>query len=801
MKRNKTNPLADSKNVIIGSNYRISILTSRLIRLEYKENGLFIDEASQTVWNRNFPSCEYEVKESDDELMITTSHLRLSYDKKAFSANGLSIQVLGNVSIYHSLWHYGETGENLHGTARTLDEVNGSCTLEDGVLSRNGFAILDDSKALLLTEDNWVKPREQDGQDLYFFGYGHDYKECLKDFYYLCGNTPLLPRYAMGNWWSRYYRYTEETYKELILRFEKEDIPFSVAVIDMDWHLVDIPEEYGSGWTGFTWNRDLFPNPEEFLSWLHDKNYRVTLNIHPADGVRAYEEMYPEMARALGMNPDKKEPILMDVTNQEFLKAYFEYAHHPNEERGVDFWWIDWQQGTHSKIEGLDPLWMLNHFYFLDNAREGKRPLTFSRYAGPGSHRYPVGFSGDSIITWESLAFQPYFTATASNIGYSWWSHDIGGHMMGVKDDELAGRWLQFGVFSPIMRLHSSNSEFNGKEPWRYMPEICEMMKTFLRLRHKMVPYLYSMNYRTHAEQLPMIEPMYYDYPEDREAYQVPNQYYFGSECIVAPITEKREERSGLGKTKVWLPEGRYYDYFTGMIYDGNRVMNCYRDIHSIPMFLKEGAIVPMMDSKQPVENNPECFKIAVFPGKSNSFLLYEDDNMTGAYEKQEWVKTKFTLKENEDSTVFQIEKAKGMLELIPDKRTYEITFLGSKEEKYNIYIDGKHLDHLSPEYSQYVSYTMLKKGMMISLRDIETTSEVEIRFEQTLTNQKQKVEKRCFDLLNMAQMPFLLKDNLYTIITNDQPVSVKIMEMINENAPTVFVEALGEILTASESK
>ena len=100
-------------------------------------------------------------------------------------------------------------------------------------------------------------------------------------------------------------------------------------------------------------------------------------------------------------------------------------------------------------MEGLDPLWMLNHFHFLDNARDGKRPMTFSRYAGPGSHRYPVGFSGDTVVTWESLQFQPYFTSTASNIGYGWWSHDIGGHMGGYKDDELEGRWVSAGrIFS-----------------------------------------------------------------------------------------------------------------------------------------------------------------------------------------------------------------------------------------------------------------------------------------------------------------------------------------------------------------
>ena len=148
------------------------------------------------------------------------------------------------------------------------------------------------------------------------------------------------------------------------------------------------------------------------------------------------------------------------------------------EDEGVDFWWLDWQQGTNTKVEGLDPLWMLNHYHFLDSAREGKRPMTFSRYAGVGSHRYPVGFSGDTVISWESLAFQPYFTNTASNIGYGWWSHDIGGHMQGTRDDELEARWYQYGVFAPINRLHSTQNEYIVKEPWRFRKEVCETMKS-----------------------------------------------------------------------------------------------------------------------------------------------------------------------------------------------------------------------------------------------------------------------------------------------------------------------------------
>lgn len=261
--------------------------------------------------------------------------------------------------------------------------------------------------------------------DVYFFGYGHDYLHCLKDFYHLCGRTPLLPRYALGNWWSRYYRYSEEEYKALMERFELERIPFSVAVIDMDWHLVDIDPQYGSGWTGYTCNRELFPEPQRFLAWLHEKGLRVTLNVHPADGVRAFEDPYLTIAAEMGMDPEKGDAVEFDITDPNFLRAYFKFLHHPLEDEGVDFWWIDWQQGGVTKVPGLDPLWMLNHYHYLDSGKRGNRQITFSRYAGLGSHRYPVGFSGDTIVTWESLDFQPYFTANAANVGYGWWSHDI----------------------------------------------------------------------------------------------------------------------------------------------------------------------------------------------------------------------------------------------------------------------------------------------------------------------------------------------------------------------------------------
>ena len=228
-----------------------------------------------------------------------------------------------------------------------------------------------------------------------------------------------------------------------------------------------------------------------------------------------------------------------------------------------------------------------------------RRPLTFSRYAGVGSHRYPIGFSGDTVITWASLDFQPYFTATASNVGYGWWSHDVGGHFFGYKDDELTVRWTQFGVFAPITRLHSSDGPFNTREPWRYGERARRVMTSFLRLRHRLVPYLYTMNRRAHVDGEPLVQPMYYEHPHDADAYRVRNQYLFGDRLLVAPITTPADRATGLGAVRAWLPPGRWTDVFTGVTYRGGTTILLHRDLDTIPVLAPAGAILPLAADAQ----------------------------------------------------------------------------------------------------------------------------------------------------------------------------------------------------------
>jgi alpha-glucosidase (family GH31 glycosyl hydrolase) len=783
----KTHPQCDPGNVVQGKNYRFTVLTPRLIRMEYCHENCFEDHATQAILNRDFPKADFRVIEKEKSLEIITKYFRLRYDKKMFSQSGLSIEMLGNYSNYQNIWRYSDDLNDLRGTARTLDNTSGPIPLEHGLISTSGFSLLNDSGSLTLLENGWVAPRENKETDLYFFGYGKDFLQCLKDFFRLCGKTPMLPRYALGNWWSRYNRYSEQSYRELILRFQKENIPFSVAMLDMDWHLVNVGPGNGSGWTGYTWNRELFPDPPAFLMWLHEQGMKVSLNLHPANGVMPYEDAYGEMAEALGVKDGAK--IDFDVSNPEFLMAYFKYLHHPNEEMGVDFWWIDWQQGTTCRLDGMDPLWMLNHYHYLDQKRKGKRPLILSRYAGVGSHRYPIGFSGDSVICWESLNFQPYFTANASNIGYGWWSHDIGGHMCGVKDDELAVRWVQFGVFSPICRLHSSSGPFNGKEPWHYNAMAEDIIENFLRLRHKLIPYLYTMNYRFAHDDIPLIQPMYYQHPDDYEAYNVPNEYYFGSELIVCPITKPLNPKLGIAQTQTWLPKGEWIDVFTGVHYRGGRVIQSYRTLYQIPVFAKAGAIIPLAKLTKNINatSNPKAMDIFVFAGADNQFTLYEDNDKEGVLQQKAFTDFDFYWGK---TCSLKISAAQGDAEVIMENRNYTVHLCGVEDpSEIEVMQDGEKIVFEKTYYP--ISHTVC-----MNLKDCSTASDIVIRFTDTQMAQN-NIKELCFRLLDQAQIEYNLKNKIYLTICSETDLSRIFGILQTLHIHTDLFGAICEILTA----
>lgn len=639
----------DKSKTILCGKVRISVITDRIIRVERADDGVFEDRASQTVLFRDFANPTFKSDILTDKVVITTKCVCFSVDLES-----LTVYVRDG-----NKWKNALGGGNLKGTARTLDMTLGYFKLDKGILklgngifSTEGVTELDDSASYLLEGTGKVSGRRQGVVDKYVFAFGNDYLGGLKEFYALTGFTPLLPKYALGNWWSRYYAYKQDEYVALMDKFVSKDIPLTVATIDMDWHIVknvpnDVPKLnpfQGAGWTGYTFERSLFPDHKQFFKDLKARGLAVTMNLHPRDGIRYFEEQYPEMARANNVDPTTKKPVDFDFTNLNFVDTYFDLVLHPYEDEGVDFWWIDWQQGTKSKLDGLDPLWLLNHYHTIDAGRNGRTPLILSRYAGVGSHRYPLGFSGDTVVSWQCLKLQPYFTATASNVGYSWWSHDIGGHMFGRGNAELYVRWLQFGVFSPINRLHSSNTGWS-KEPWLYGEKAEKIATEFMKLRHRLLPYLYTANVMTAKEGVPLIAPTYY-YSSSSEAYKAKNQYYFGQEMLVAPVIKKGKD--GKASTEVYLPNGAWTDFFTGEKYEGGRSYSVESPLERIPVFVKSGAIIPLLAERKGNSQTFDELEVRVYSGE-NRFRMYDEKGFVDFELKRTENGFEFSIKPSED--------------------------------------------------------------------------------------------------------------------------------------------------------
>ncbi len=759
--RNKYNPLAKETSIIQGEKYRITVLSTNLIRLEYHESGKFQDNVTTMAINREFPDVEFKHYKKDGLLYLETENLVLTYDEQYPSAYGLQIRVLDSAII----WNYGvESPSNLGGTYRTLDGVDGAIDIGKGLLSKSGYAVIDDSNSAIIDADGWFQAADSNRVDIYFFGHGRNYQAAINDFYNLSGSTPLLPRYVFGNWWSRYHKYDENEYRSLIEKFNKKGVPLSVAVIDMDWHITDVDPKYLTGWTGYTWNKELFPDPARFLQYLHEQGLKTTLNIHPAEGIRPFEVQYNAMCKQLELDPANDEIIEFDFTNPEFVKAYFEQINHPYEEEGVDFWWLDWQQGTVSRMEGLDPLWPLNHYYYLDSVKSpyiqmgnSERGLTFSRYAGLGSHRYPIGFSGDTVVSWDSLRFQPYFTSSASNVGYTWWSHDIGGHFMGVRDDELITRWVQLGVFSPILRLHSNDNPFLSKEPWNYRKEAEEVMTEALLLRQRLIPYLYTMNFVTAYENIALVRPMYYEYPYIERAYQVNNEYYFGKDLIACPITDPIDNKTQVAKFSAWLPEGDYFDFFSGRYYLGDKNINIYRNFAEIPVFAKAGAIIPL-DNAEVLENgsaNPEKLLLKIFTGADGQFKLIEDSFEKVDPQIEDLAVTNIDYSYNAGNNAHINIVPSGDLTAIPENREIVIELVGVKNS--GVYRNGKTLDE--------VTYDEERSCLRINLGKIgREPIDIVITDAKIAKLGRSNFIKNVFNLLNKMQIDYEMKREIFAL-------------------------------------
>lgn len=714
------NPVASQEAVVESGNMRFTVLTPEMIRVEYSPAGKFEDRATFAVINRNTPTPEYKVEGDDEWLQIKTDKLKLKYKKGSVpdlqnpSPENLSITM--DMNGKEVVWYPGlQDDQNLRGTYRTLDRNNGDdyrSKLEQGVISRSGWAVIDDSPAterpdgsrsLAFTPEedgiDWVAQRaDPEAMDLYFMGYGHDYKKALKDFTTIAGKIPLPPDYVFGYWYSKYENYTADDFRDIIRNLKENDINADVMILDMDWHWngEEGVSDGRGGWTGWSWNTKLIPNPDSLLNDIHNANLHIALNLHPADGVAPEEDIYEGMALDLGLDPSKKERIPWQLEDKKFAKAFFKNFVHPFEKQGVDFWWLDWQQYlTSPYVEGLGETFWCNHVFFneMKNNRPDRRPLIFHRWGGLGSHRYQIGFSGDTYINYPTLAFEPYFTATASNVGYGYWGHDLGGHMpdgiQDVNDPELLLRWIQFGVFTPIFRTHATKGTTINRLLWTY--DNRDDMNKAIKLRYAMFPYLYTMARKCYDTGIGICRPLYYEHPEADEAYTNEGEYYFGDDILVAPIVDPSE--NGVSKKTIWFPEGNWWSVAHNKMIEGGKSETLEYALDQIPYFFKEGSvIVNNPASVKSMTERPDNLIVNIVSGTSGETELYEDSGDSNDYDHN-YATTLISHKMDGNKGIYTISPRRGKAERLPDERGYELRIFNTYKPVGNAKVDGKEVE------------------------------------------------------------------------------------------------------------
>lgn len=655
---------ANKDSIFKGDKYRITVLTERLVRLEYNENRMFEDYPTEYIWYRNFPKPEFEVNETEKILNIKTKYFELSYRKeKKFKGSKLSpmrnlkINLLGSDKI----WYYGnpEVRNYKYDVFGNIDTKNKK--LKKSLYSLDGFTTLDDSKSSFILENGVFKKRDNAGIDIYVFLYGNDFYYCLNDYFMLTGYPPLIPRYALGNWWDKDEFYSEFEIGHMVKKFEDNNIPISMFILNK-WQN-DNSFEFS----------EFYKDPKLISNYLHSKNIKLGLSL---EGLKYFKINSVPFNKVKDYLPtDKTGNIPFNVFDGRVIDSYLKILIHPLNNVGVDFYSIE-----NFDENDLERLSILRHYLYYDGLQNNiKRPIISSYNFGVSAHRYPILYAGRTSVSWDTLKKIPSINATATNMGISFWSEDVGGYSGGIEDSELFTRFVQLGVFSPILRLGSESGKYYKREPWKWGLKPKEISTRFLNLRHMLIPYLYTEAYKYYKYGKPLIEPIYYRYPALYDDILYRDEYFFGSTFLISPITSKKEYLINRVIKKIYLPDGIWYDFFNGKQYKGNKKYIAFYKDQEYPVFVKAGAIVPMSLNKSNDTSVPKDMEIHVFPGANNTYSIYEDDGESNKYLEGEYLITNIEFVYTKNNYRLTILPVNGKAGIIPNKRNYKIRFKNTK--------------------------------------------------------------------------------------------------------------------------
>lgn len=751
---NLANCKCKKDSMIIGNKYRISILTERLVRLEYNPKGVFEDRPTQRVIYRNFPKVNYTATQSETLLQVITSYFTLDYVKE-HTFVGSKIAPSTNLKITLNgtdrTWNYNHPEARNYGTITySLDNFRGKLKLDKGLYSTDGFACIDDSDSLVLNEKEMFQNRSDKVLDLYVFMYKKDLGLCLQDYYKLTGYPLMIPRYALGNWWYKDSTYTNQDIYKFIKKFSEEEIPLSVFLLGNKWHKEN---DY------YTFN-DKIIDSFKLKKFLDSKQIKLGLTINPSSNIYQNTETYNAIAPSLSQD----NPLNFLPVNNNKLNLYTSNVINKLINGGVDIFNIDYN----NKGDKLTSSLFNQYHYVTEVTTLNKRSVVLTRNHNVAIHRYGIVVTGKTIVDWETLAILPRYNYSASNMGISYVANAIGGYYKGIEDFELFIRYIQLGVFSPMLILASDDGEYYRREPWRWDISQREIIKKYLNLRNKLIPYLYTEAYLYHTSGSPIIQPLYYEYPKIYDEPLYINQYFFGSQMLVCPITKKKNMIMNRVVQRLFIPNGTWYELESGKKYLGNKYyMSFYRD-EDYPVFCREGSIIVMSLDKN--TDNPVNLEVDIFPGSNGNYTLYEDDGITDSFKNGAAAITEYTYNYSKNTYELIIEP-KAYQGLVPPIRSYKIKFRNTNSASITVSDGVKNIK---------ATASLERNDLIINIPSVASSSKI------IITCTGNELENSTIRLINDdikgiledLEIETILKEKIDKILFGDLPIRKKRIEI-----------------------
>ncbi len=515
-----------------------------------------------------------------------------------------------------------------------------------------------------------------DGEMNYYFIFGPDLKKVISSYTELTGRMQLPPMWSLGYQQSKWSYYPESTVRRIAQTFRDKKIPCDVIYLDI---------QYMNGYRVFTWDKNRFPNPDKMISDLKDEGFKIIPIIDP--GVKA-DSNYFAAKEGLKKNLFVKYPDGKIYEGE----VWPSWAYFPDFtmkaardwwgeklssllDQGVEGFWNDmnepsvWGQAFPDIVQFNDNGFETTHrkihnVYAMEEAKAtfdayqkfspNKRHFTLTRAGFAGIQRYSAVWTGDNVSNEESLRLACLMPQGLGLSGIPFVGSDAGG-FIGVPSSRLYTRWMELGAFTPFFRGHSAINQ-KDKEPWAFGEEVEEWVRNIISLRYKLLPFLYNEFYDASVTGLPIMRPMFLNYQNDDECYTDQAQYQFmvGDNLLVAPVVDETSNFK-----KLYLPEGKWFDWWTGKIYDGNQWIIIEVPINQIPLFIKEGGFIPMQQVEQFVEEKKmDELKVIVFPSAQSKYNFYEDDGISNDYKNGKYSLTEFKSKLENNSGAISIKNS-----------------------------------------------------------------------------------------------------------------------------------------------